>query len=206
MLMKQSIREGLEPYLPPNSLQPLMNWIDGHPVHMRITRGRVTKLGDYRPPQKDSIHRISVNGDLNQYEFLITLTHEIAHMAVWEKYHKRVRPHGKVWKNQYASMLGELLELNIFPGEIREIIQKQVLNPKASSKCDTELARALHDHNPESGGVFLEDLPHGAFFYLQDGRKFQKQEKLRKWYRCIRIDNRRPYRVSPVARVVPVEV
>lgn len=205
MLMKQSIREGLKTYLPVNSLDQVISWIDGHPVHMRITRGRATKLGDYRPPQKDAIHRISVNGDLNPYEFLITLTHEIAHMAVWEKYRKKVKPHGNAWKAQYASMLGILVDMEVFPHNIREIIVKQVNNPKASSKVDTELARVLHDHNADSEGVFLEDLPQGSFFYLKDGRKFQKQEKLRKWYRCIRIDNRRPYRVSPVARVVPVE-
>ena len=180
-----------------------MTWIDGRSVHMRISRGRRSKLGDYRPPQKDNVHRISVNGDLNPYEFLITITHEIAHMAVWEKYRKKVQPHGIAWKNQYAEMLKTLLELNIFPEEIETIIRKQVANPKASSKSDTELARVLHGHNEEKNGVFLEELPHGAFFSLQDGRKFQKQEKLRKWFRCIRVDNRRPYRISPVARVIP---
>ena len=203
MKIKQTLREGLKPYLPEQGLEPVMNWIDGQPVHLRVTRGRTTKLGDYRPPQKDHIHRISVNGDLNPYEFLITLTHELAHMAVWDKYRKKVQPHGTAWKNQYAAMLAKLLELNIFPDEIESIIRKQVVNPKASSKCDTALARALHSHNEIKDGMFLEDLPHGAFFSLQDGRKFQKQEKLRKWYRCIRIDNRRPYRISPVARVIP---
>ena len=202
MPLKQTLREGLKPYLPEQGLEQVMEWIDGRPLHMRISRGRSTKLGDYRPPQKDHIHRISVNGDLNAIEFLITLTHEIAHMAVWEKYGKRARPHGKAWKAQYAIMLGTLLDKKIFPQEMEAHIIKQIKNPKASSKSDTALARALHEHNDEKDGVFLEDLPHGTFFRLQDGRRFQKQEKLRKWYRCISIDNRRPYRISPVARVV----
>jgi SprT protein len=205
MMMKQSLQEGLRPYLPENSLEPVMNWLNGYPVHMRITRGRATKLGDYRPPQRDHIHRISINGNLNQYEFLITLTHEIAHLAIWEKYRKKVRPHGKAWKNQYASMLAVLLSTNIFPEDVALIIRKQVENPRASSKCDTDLTRILHEHNKVKDGIFLEDLPVGAFFYLQDGRKFQKQEKLRKWYRCIRQDTKRPYRISPVAKVVPAE-
>jgi SprT protein len=203
MPVKQNLREGLKRYLPEQGLEPVMNWIDGRPLHMRITRGRSTKLGDYRPPQKDNIHRISVNGDLNPFEFLITLTHEIAHLAVWEKYRKKVQPHGSAWKNQYASMLATLLEKKIFPEEIEIIIRMQVANPRATSKSDTALARVLHTHNEVKEGAFLEDLPQGAFFYLQDGRKFQKQEKLRKWYRCIRQDNHRPYRISPVARVVP---
>jgi SprT protein len=136
---------------------------------------------------------------------MITLTHELAHMVVWENYGKKVRPHGLAWKNQYALMLGTLLEKKLFPQEIEAIIRKQVLNPKASSKCDTDLARALHEQNEVKQGFFLEELPHGAIFRLHDGRRFQKQEKLRKWYRCIRLDNKRPYRISPVARVVPVE-
>jgi len=203
MPVKQTLQEGLRPYLPEQGLAPVMEWIGGRPVHMRITRGRTTKLGDYRPPQKDHIHRISVNCDLNPMEFLITLTHEIAHMLVWEKYGRRVRPHGSAWKHQYADMLGMLLEKKIFPEEMEAIIWKQIINPKASSKSDTALARALNAHNEEKEGFFLEDLPQGAIFRLQDGRKFQKQEKLRKWYRCISLDNKRPYRISPVARVVP---
>ena len=203
--MKKNLQEGLRPYLPDLSLEPVMEWIDGRRIFMRIARGRKTKLGDYRPPQKDDFHRISVNGDLNPYEFLITLTHEIAHLAVWEKYGRRARPHGVAWKTQYASMLGTLLEKNIFPIEIESIIRKQVDNPKANSKSNTDLVRALHSHNPVQSGVFLEDLPPGAIFSLHDGRRFQKQEKLRKWYRCTSQDNHKAYRISPVTHVNPMK-
>jgi hypothetical protein len=203
--MKKDLQEGLRPYLPDNSLGPVMDWLNGHRVFMRITRGRKSKLGDYRPPQTDEVHRISVNGDLNAYEFLITLTHEIAHLAVWMKYGKRARPHGVAWKTQYTAMLGTLVDRKIFPEEIASIIKKQVTNPKAISKSNSDLVRALSSHNPLQLGVFLEDLPEGAFFSLKDGRRFCKQEKLRKWYRCINQDNHKIYRVSPVTRVLPIE-
>jgi SprT protein len=45
---------------------------------------RSSKLGDYRPPQRGLPHRISVNHNLNQHEFLITLIHEMAHLLCWE--------------------------------------------------------------------------------------------------------------------------
>ena len=202
--MKKDLQEGLRPYLPDQSLEYVMGWIDGRRIYMRIARGRRTKLGDYRPPQKDDIHRISVNGDLNPFEFLITLTHEIAHLATWEKYGRRARPHGAAWKIQYASMMATLLEKKIFPEEIESIIRQLVANPKAGSKSNTDLTRALHSHNQVQTGVFLEDLPAGALFSLLDGRKFRKEEKLRKWYRCVNQHNRRIYRVSPVTRVIPV--
>jgi hypothetical protein len=203
--MKKDLQEGLKPYIPGSSLEPVMSWIDGRKLHMRIARGRKTKLGDYRPPQKDDIHRISVNGDLNPYEFLITLTHEIAHLAIWERYGRRARPHGLAWKTQYAAMLGTLIEKKIFPEEIESIIRMQVANPRANSKSDTELVRALHSHNTVQTGVFLEDLPQGALFCLQDGRKFRKLEKLRKWYRCINQQNKKAYRINPVTRVTLIE-
>jgi SprT protein len=203
--MMKDLQEGLRPYLPGNSLEPVMNWIDGHRLILRIARGRRTKLGDYRPPVKDSFHRISVNRDLNPYEFLITLTHEIAHLDVWVSYGKRAKPHGKAWKKQYSAMLTTLLDRKVFPEEIETIIRTQVSHPKASSKGSTDLVRALHIHNPEKDGLFLEDLPQGAAFSLLDGRKFRKMEKLRKWYRCMSLDNRKPYRISPVARVLTVE-
>jgi len=202
--MKKDLQEGLKPYLPERSLDLILSWIDGRRILMRIARGRRTKLGDYRPPLKDNIHRISVNGDLNPYEFLITLTHEIAHLTVWERYGRKARPHGAVWKTQYASMLAILLEKQIFPEDIESIIRRQVANPKANSKSNTDLVRALHSQNPVQTGVFLEDLPSGALFSLLDGRKFRKEEKLRKWYRCINQHNRKVYRVSPVTRVIPV--
>lgn len=203
--MKKDLQEGLRPYLPDRSLEIVMEWFGSRRIFMRISRGRRTKLGDYRPPSRDDIHRISVNGDLNPYEFLITLTHEIAHLLIWEKYGRRSRPHGIAWKKQYAFMLGILIEENIFPQEIRLEIRKQVDNPRANSKSNTGLVRALHSHNSVQRGVFLEDLPAGAIFSLLNGRRFQKQEKLRKWYRCTSQDNRKAYRISPVTRVMPVE-
>lgn len=204
--MKKDLQEGLRPYLPDRSLEIVMDWIYGRRILMRIARGRRTKLGDYRPPVKDDIHRISVNGDLNPFEFLLTLTHEIAHLLTWEKYGRRYKPHGIAWKKQFAFMLGILIDDNIFPLEIRSEIRKQVDNPRSNSKCNTELARALHSHNPVQHGIFLEDLPPGALFSLPNGRKFQKQEKLRKWYRCKSQDNHKSYRISPVAKVIPAEI
>jgi SprT protein len=203
--MKKNLPEGLSPYLPDRSLEIVMAWLYGKRILMRVARGRRTKLGDYRPPVKDDIHRISVNGDLNPFEFLLTLTHEIAHLIIWEKFGRKYKPHGIAWKKQFAFMLGHLIEENIFPLEIRSEIMKQVDNPKSNSKCNTELARALQSHNSVEKGVFLEDLPLGSIFSLPNGRKFQKQDKLRKWYRCKSQDNHKSYRISPVAKVIPAE-
>jgi hypothetical protein len=203
--MKKDLEEGLKQYLPENSLEVVMDWLEGRRIFLRITRNRRTKLGDYRPPVKDPVHRISVNGTLNPYEFLITLTHEIAHLYVWEIHGRKVSPHGKAWKSQYSSMLAILLGKGIFPMEMEPMVRMQVSHPKANSHAHSDLVRLLQENSPGHTGVFLEDLPAGTLFSLPGGRKFRKHEKLRKWYRCTSQDNNRVYRISPVALVIPIE-
>jgi hypothetical protein len=97
-LMKKDLQEGLRPYLPERSLDIVMDWLHGRRILMRIARGRRTKLGDYRPPVKDDVHRISINGDLNPFEFLLTLAMRSL-PADQEKYGGRYKPHGITWKN-----------------------------------------------------------------------------------------------------------
>ncbi len=203
--MKIEPGEGLRRYLPEGSLPLVMEWLNGYPVVMKISLGRRSKLGDYRPPVKDPYHAISVNRDLNPFEFLLTLTHEIAHLMVWERYRGRVRPHGKAWKAQYAALLNELTGRGLFPEELEQLVRAQIVAPKASSKASTQLVRAMHALNGDGHTVLLEDLPENSRFKLADGRRFVKQQRLRKWYRCLSLDNRRLYRISPVAAVIPVE-
>lgn len=202
--MKKDIREELRPYLPENSLEIVMGWLNGHAVILRLSRGRRTKLGDYRPPLRDRYHRISVNRDLHAYEFLITLAHEYAHLLVWESHGRRAKPHGKFWKAEYGRLLSTLLGQGIFPQHIEKLLWQQVLKPKANGKGQADLVRALHEYQPDPKGLFLEDLPYQARFRLQDGRPFVKLEKLRTWYRCQQLGTKKTYRISPVTRVIPV--
>jgi|WetSurMetagenome_2_1015567.scaffolds.fasta_scaffold440663_1 SprT protein len=202
--MTKDIREELRPYLPENSLEIVMLWLNGHALILRLSRGRRSKLGDYRPPHKDRFHRISVNRDLHAFEFLITLAHEYAHLLTWERHGRRAKPHGKFWKAEYAGLLTSLIGMGIFPGHIEKLLLQQIEKPKANSKGQSDLVRALHEYRPDPHSIFLEDLPQDALFHLQDGRRFRKMEKLRTWYRCQNIDTRKIYRISPVTRVIPV--
>ena len=201
--MKRDFREELKPYLPDNSLEIVMLWLNGHALILRLSRGRRSNLGDYRPPVKDRYHRISVNRDLHAYEFLITLAHEYAHLQVWENHGRRAKPHGKFWKAEFATRLSYLIGKNIFPEHIEMLLLQQIRNPKANGKGQADLVRALHEFQPDPHGIFLEDLPHLAVFHLPDGRRFRKLEKLRSWYRCQSLDSKKTYRISPVTRVVP---
>ena len=72
-------------FLPEDCAEYVIEYLQTYSVHLTVTRKRVTVLGDYRAKHKDLPHRISVNGNLNRYSFLITLLHEIAHLLTFEK-------------------------------------------------------------------------------------------------------------------------
>lgn len=205
----------LQQYIPANSAGYILNWFQSNPVHLRVTKSRSSKFGDYRAPDKNIPARISVNHNLNRFDFLITLVHEMAHHEVWIesvtpvsgfgllKRKRRLAPHGKEWKNHYRLLMAPLLQESVFPLNLIQHLEKEMDNLRSSSRANENLVIALKEYDDPDGSVFIESLPLNAVFSLPAGRKFKKQEKLRKRYRCICLDNGRIYLFSPLARVVP---
>ena len=76
--------KSLDSFLPKESIDSIKKWLTDYNCQLSIKESRATKLGDYRFYKGQ--HHISINNDLNPYSFLITLTHEIAHMLVKEDY------------------------------------------------------------------------------------------------------------------------
>lgn len=81
------------------------SWIVHKNIHLRITGMRASKLGDYRPHPTGNGHQITVNHDLNPFAFLITFTHEVAHLVCYERYGHRHEPHGREWKRHFRELL-----------------------------------------------------------------------------------------------------
>lgn len=200
----EQYRAILEKYLPNDSVDPVMMWLQQYKTHLKITRGRTSKLGDYRPPQNGKGHQISVNHDLNKYAFLITLVHEFAHLIIWEKYRNKVKPHGKEWKQTYREMMSPFMENGTFPDDIRSVLRSYLSKSYASSSTDLQLSRTLQRYDKETV-LTLEQLEEGNIFQLYNGRTFKKGPLLRKRYRCASLDNKRIYLISPLAQVVFVD-
>src|SRR5258706_7581172 len=95
----------LASYLPGNSFDQAASYIQHYKVHLTITRQRQSVLGDYRNAVHGKNHRITINGNLNKYAFLITLLHELAHLLAFEQYGNRIYAHGKEWKSIYSRLL-----------------------------------------------------------------------------------------------------
>ncbi len=192
----------LQDYLPEGSFEGVLHYLHLHKVHLTITRQRQTVLGDYRHAHGSHTHRISVNGNLNQYAFLITLLHELAHLFTYENFGNRVQAHGMEWKNEFSKILAQFLLKKVFPPDIEKALLGTLQNPAASSCGDEKLLRVLHKYDAKKEGVRLvEQLPEGALFRINGGRIFKKGEKVRKRYKCQEIKTGKLYLFSPVYEV-----
>lgn len=190
--------EGLKDFIPENSLPKLIPYFQKYPIQLKITKDRKSIRGDYRQPNNAlATHRISVNGTLNKYSFLITLLHEIAHLLTFLKYKNKVAPHGKEWKKMFGEVLSEFLNDQFFPQEIEVYLKNSLNNLKATTCADVDLDRALRQYDLKKKNVFLlEEIPSDSCFQIEDGRTFKKIQKLRTRYRCQEIKSGKLYFVS----------
>ena len=202
MPKREAPLEYLQQYLPDGSAVLVMQYLHQYKVHLTITRERKSILGDYRHATRNHNHRISVNGNLNKYSFLITLVHELAHLLTFQHYGNRVQSHGREWKNIYAFLLKDFIAAKIFPEDIYRQLQYSIHDLPASSCADDNLMRILrkYDETPNNL-VLVEQIPEGNCFQLDDGRIFRKGKKLRKRYQCFDIKTKQEYLFSPVYEV-----
>ncbi len=204
--MPETEKQILAAYLPEKAVDIVFDWIKNKKVHFKITKNRKTKLGDYRPPVHHPNHRISVNHNRNPYAFLITFTHEYAHLLVFEQYKNRVLPHGREWKRIYKNLMQEIIDTGVFPEDLRQVLSQSIENSKASSVSDLKLSRVLHKYDKEEIPILrVEDIPAGAVFETATGKRFKKGEKRRIRYKCTSIENGRLYLFHPLTPVVLME-
>jgi SprT protein len=197
----------LQDFLPEGTYQPVLEYLHHYNVHLTVARERKSVLGDYRHRTKHEAHRISVNGNLNSYSFLITLLHELAHLLTFEQYGNRVQSHGGEWKKIFGQLLAQFIQHKIFPSDIEKALLSSLHNPSASSCADEMLLRTLKNYDKKKSDlVFIEMLVEGAIFKTHDGRIFQKGPKLRKRYKGVEVSTGRLYLFSPVYEVKPVNV
>lgn len=192
----------LQDYLPPNTYGGVLAYLREYKVHLTVARERKSILGDYRHRTQGANHRISVNGNLNTYAFLITLLHELAHLVTFEQYGNKVLSHGKEWKMVYGQFLHQFLQKKVFPDDIENELQQTLRNPAATSCAEDGLLRVLRNYNKKKNGHRLvEELPAQSLFRTDDGRVFKKGVKLRKRFQCVEVKTGRVYLFSPVYEV-----
>lgn len=206
MSKKESPLAALSSFLPEGSFEQVAHYLQQYKVHLTIAKERQSILGNYRNKVVDKNHRISVNGNLNKYSFLITLLHELAHLLAHEKYGNRIPAHGRQWKEEYGKILSEFIPKKNFPPEIEKLLVQSLKNPAATTCAEPQLIRALKKFDVKKGNhFFVEELPAGCLFKTKNGAIFKKGERIRKRFKCIEVATKKLYLFSPVYEVEKFE-
>ena len=190
----------LNSYLPKNSVQIIQKLISEDDLSIIIKRERKSRHGDYRK-LKNGKHLITINENLNQYRFLITLVHEIAHYYAFKLFGGLIKPHGNEWKNTYRKLLIPLLKPDVFPKSIISPLAKFIKKPKASTDSSFELSLALKTFDLPNNKTYIFDLDEGTIFKISDGRQFRKGKKIRTRFECKSLECGRLYSFSSSAQV-----
>ena len=149
--------EKLRPFLPTGTEHYIAGFIVEKTVHFTVSKARKTKLGDYRQPWQGQPHRISVNGNLNQYAFLVTTVHEMAHLTTFEKYGNKVRSHGEEWKVEFKGLFQPIMQKEVLPTDINQAVSNYLKSAKAASCSDDKLYRVLRRYD-KNRGILVEHL------------------------------------------------
>jgi hypothetical protein len=210
----------LRKYIPEQFVDTIAEWIYKYDFKLRIKKSRSSKTGDYTPPHNGKNHTITINSDLNKYEFFITLIHEIAHLITYEKYKNKVSPHGKEWKAEYSKLLSHFLQMHnsfpngegkggaFFPEDISLALHRHILHPYATSCSDLTLSRVLRRYDAPSEYLSLEKIPAGSLFRIAPSKTkhnpdvFIKGERKRTRFRCIHIRTKKEYLIHALCKVV----
>jgi SprT protein len=205
MPKKEAPIDHLQKFLPSGTYEAVLQYLQFYKVHLTVAAERKSILGDYRHRTHFSNHRISVNGNLNKFSFLITLLHELAHLLTFEEFGNKVLSHGREWKLIYGKLLEQFLQNKIFPVDIEKELLDSLKNPAATSCAEDGLIRVLRKYDDKrSHHRLVEEIPENGIFRCDDGRVFKRGEKMRKRFKCIEINSGRVYLFSPVYEVEAV--
>ncbi len=196
----------LQKYIPEHALDDVLKLLFSHKeLRIKITNPRKTKLGDYRRLNTYQ-HQISINNNLNKYQFLITLLHEIAHFLTYKNYGFKIKPHGPEWKATFGNILKPFINQRIFPEELLPDLKKYAQNPKASTAGDGSLYLKLarYDKPKDVKTKYIFELKTEDFFALPNGVIYQLLEKRRTRYKCKRLSNQKLYLIHKNAEVLPL--
>ena len=175
----------------PSKAIPFVHFlIDEHNFTLKIVNQRQTKHGDFRQ-LPDGKFQITVNNNLNEHQFLLTLVHEIAHHVTHQKF-GRVQPHGKEWKAIFQHLMLPFLHPEIYPKEILPYLANYLKNPKASTDADVKLSLALKGNEAAAGKYFVFDIPFGSLFIFKN-IVYKRGNKRRTRYECLNIKNKKVY-------------
>lgn len=203
---KMQLMVVLHKYLPAGVVEYCSELIMYHKLHLHIEVERKGVLGDYHPHLGKG-NRISINHNLNPYDFLITFIHELAHHTTFKKYGAKHEPHGDKWKDEFKICMRPVVMMKIFPQDIESLLIKHMRNPKYTHSGDIMLMKALMKYDRDKNYITLDELFEGDLFKMTAKSKIimKKGLKRRTYYSCEAVNTTRIYLVHAIAKVIPVK-
>jgi len=205
MCNKESISliKNLTTYIGEDAAVYIEKFTRGLTLKIRVTKERESKFGDYLQSVNGKPQRITVNGNLDKFSFLITFLHELAHLKAFEIYGKKIKAHGKEWKSEFVKIIIDSLNNELFPAEIANIIKEQYVNKKKLSyssriKISDSINKYLNIKIPKR----LEDFPINASVELINGMKVKIIEQKRTRFLCRCLNDNKMYFVQKKIEVV----
>jgi len=193
------MKEALKKYIPKQSINLVIELLTEYPCKLKIVNNRKSKHGDFRKLNTGQF-QITVNNDLNQYRFLLTLIHEIAHLVTHQKY-GRVKPHGVEWKRHFQHLMLPFVNPEIYPSGLLPVLASYLKNPKASTDADFKLSLALKQFDDKNGNSFIFEIPFKSRF-IHDERIFERGNKRRTRFECVEIKTKRKFLFHQNAEVL----
>ena len=203
MSVKIDVFALLEQKIHPNSVHYCWDLWHEDPFHFIVTRSRMSKLGDYRYRTDQKMQQITINHDLNPYQFLITYVHEVAHHRAFRRYGRSIKPHGIEWKMTFRQLMSPMLTDLVFPKDILLPLKRYMINPKASTGADIFLSREIRKYDLKDTNhvvTYLSDIKLGDQFTLK-GRQFRKESIRRTRILCLELNTGRKYLISGNAEI-----
>ncbi|WP_111309294.1 SprT-like domain-containing protein [Confluentibacter sediminis] len=195
----------LQDFISPKALHLVLGLLKHESLTVKVKNERKTRHGDYRRLPNGK-HQITVNSNLNEYRFLITLIHEIAHFEAYRAYGRLIKPHGMEWKRTFQHLMLPFLNPDIFPLELLPLLAKHFKNPKATSDTDAKLAFALKQFDQPNDKTYIFEVPFGTMFKLYNGRIFKMGPLRVKRYECLEVKTGKLYLFNPNAEVELINI
>jgi len=180
----------LEKYIPLASVAMVLDLLKQYPCKLKIVNNRKTKHGDFRKLPSGQ-YQITINNDLNQYRFLLTLIHEISHLVTHQR-NGRVKPHGLAWKRNFQHLMLPFINPKIYTNEILPFLANYLKNPKASTDTDIHLSLALKQYDEKNGNNYIFEVPIKSKF-IHNKRIFERGDKRRTRYECVEVKTKKRY-------------
>jgi hypothetical protein len=201
------LRKIFESHLPNPAITYCLDLWHTIPFSFKVQKPRASKLGDFRYLKDRKVQTITINSDLNPYQFLLTYIHEVAHLHTFLKHGSAHSPHGVEWKKTFQNLMAPILNDSVFPKDILIPLRHHMQNPAASSSRDLFLMKEMSKYDLpnefKSEQIFLSDLLPGKEFLLS-GRKFKKGMTRRTRVLCEEVGSGKKYLVSRLAKVKPI--